>query len=148
MMAQLREIIPGAEMWPRFERNVSARFEARVVMVEIAEGPSLFFDGMAGARMPIVTAHGEGYAGSGEEMAAMRYIDTYGRVTQTYPLNPNGSVGGVAGLGSTDGRALIVIPHPERVTQGVNLRWVGLGTRTLAASPWQRMFDNARKWVN
>jgi len=148
MMAQLREIIPGAEMWPRFERNVSARFEARVVMVEIAEGPSLFFDGMAGARMPIVTAHGEGYAGSGEEMAAMRYIDTYGRVTQTYPLNPNGSVGGVAGLGSTDGRALIVMPHPERVTQGVNLRWVGLGTRTLAASPWQRMFDNARKWVN
>jgi phosphoribosylformylglycinamidine synthase len=147
MMAQLKEIVPGAEMWPRFERNVSARFEARVVMVEIADGPSLFFDGMAGARMPIVTAHGEGYAGSGEERATMRYIDTYGRVTQTYPLNPNGSVGGLAGLSSRDGRALIVMPHPERVTQGVNLRWVGLGTRTLAASPWQRMFDNARKWV-
>jgi len=144
MMAQLTEIIPGAEMWPRFERNVSARFEARVVMVEIADGPSLFFDGMAGARMPIVTAHGEGYAGSGEAMAAMRYIDTYGRVTQTYPLNPNGSVSGIAGLTSTDGRALIVMPHPERVTQGVNLRWVG----RLAASPWQRMFDNARKWVS
>jgi len=147
MMAQLREIIPGAETWPRFERNVSARFEARVCMVEIADGPSLFFAGMTGARMPIVTAHGEGYAASGEEMAAMRYIDTYGRVTQTYPLNPNGSVGGVAGLSSRDGRALIVMPHPERVTQGVNLRWVGLGSRTLAASPWQRMFDNARKWV-
>jgi phosphoribosylformylglycinamidine synthase len=147
MMAQLREIIPGAEVWPRFERNVSARFEARLVMVEIADGPSLFFDGMAGARIPIVTAHGEGYAGSGESMAAMRYIDTYGRVTQMYPLNPNGSVNGIAGLSSADGRALIVMPHPERVTQGVNLRWVGLGTRTLAASPWQRMFDNARKWV-
>jgi len=147
MMAQLREIIPGAEMWPRFERNFSTRFEARVVMVEIAEGPSLFFAGMAGARMPIVTAHGEGYAASGEEMAAMRYIDTYGRVTQTYPLNPNGSVGGLAGLSSRDGRALIVMPHPERVTQGANLRWVGLGTRTLPASPWQRMFDNARKWI-
>lgn len=147
MMAQLREIVPGAEMWPRFERNVSARFEARVCMVEIAESPSLFFAGMAGARMPIVTAHGEGYAASGEAMAAMRYIDTYGRVTETYPLNPNGSVGGVAGLGSRDGRALIVMPHPERVTLGVNLRWVGLGTSTLAASPWQRIFDNARKWV-
>jgi phosphoribosylformylglycinamidine synthase len=147
MMAQLKEIVPGAEAWPRFERNVSARFEARVCMVEIAEGPSLFFAGMAGARMPIVTAHGEGHAASGEEMAAMRYIDTYGRVTQTYPLNPNGSVNGIAGLSSRDGRALIVMPHPERVTQGVNLRWVGLGTRTLAASPWQRMFDNARKWV-
>jgi phosphoribosylformylglycinamidine synthase len=147
MMAQLKEIVPGAELWPRFERNLSTRFEARVVMVEIAEGPSLFFAGMAGARMPIVTAHGEGYAASGEEMAAMRYIDTYGRVTQTYPLNPNGSVDGLAGLSSTDGRALIVMPHPERVTQGVNLRWVGLGTRTLASSPWQRMFDNARKWI-
>jgi phosphoribosylformylglycinamidine synthase len=147
MMAQLKEIVPGAEMWPRFERNVSARFEARVCMVEIAEGPSLFFAEMAGARMPIVTAHGEGHAASGEEMAAMRYIDTYGCVTGTYPLNPSGSTGGVAGLSSRDGRALIVMPHPERVTQGVNLRWVGLGTRTLAASPWQRMFDNARKWV-
>jgi phosphoribosylformylglycinamidine synthase len=148
MMAQLGEIIPGAGMWPRFERNISTRFEARVVMVEIAEGPSLFFAGMAGARMPIVTAHGEGYAASGEAMAAMRYIDTYGRVTQTYPLNPNGSVGGLAGLSSRDGRSLIVMPHPERVTQGVNLRWVGLGTRKLPASPWQRMFDNARKWIN
>jgi len=148
MMAQLREIVPGAEAWPRFERNVSARFEARVCMVEIAEGPSLFFAGMAGARMPIVTAHGEGYAASGEELAAMRYIDTYGRVTQTYPLNPNGSVGGLAGLHSADGRALIVMPHPERVTQGVNLRWVGLGTHAQGASAWQRMFDNARKWVS
>jgi phosphoribosylformylglycinamidine synthase len=147
MMAQLREIVPGAEMWPRFERNVSARFEARVCMVEIADTPSLFFAGMAGARMPIVTAHGEGYAASGEELAAMRYIDTYGHVTQTYPLNPNGSVCGLAGLHSRDGRALIVMPHPERVTQGVNLRWLGPGTSTLAASPWQRMFDNARKWV-
>jgi len=144
MMAQLKEIVPGAEAWPRFERNVSARFEARVCMVEIAEGPSLFFAGMAGARMPIVTAHGEGHAASGEEMAAMRYIDTYGRVTQTYPLNPNGSVNGIAGLSSRDGRALIVMPHPERVALGVNHTW----TRTLAASPWQRMFDNARKWVN
>ena len=94
--------------------------------------------------MPIVTAHGEGHAASGEEMAAMRYIDTYGRVTQTYPLNPNGSVNGIAGLSSRDGRALIVMPHPERVALGVNHTW----TRTLAASPWQRMFDNARKWVN
>jgi phosphoribosylformylglycinamidine synthase len=142
MMAQLRSIIPGAATWPTFERNVSARFEARVCMVEIEESPSIFFEGMAGSRVPIVVAHGEGYA-DGRENVALRYIDTYGRVTQQYPLNPNGSVNGIAGLSSEDGRSLIVMPHPERVCLGVQHTW----TRALEHSPWQRMFDNVRRWV-
>jgi len=143
MMAQLRELVPGAAAWPRFTRNTSARFEARICMVEIADSPSLFFAGMAGARVPIVVAHGEGRAADAAEHVALRYIDTYGRVTEHYPLNPNGSTKGVAGLSSEDGRALILMPHPERVALGIAQTW----TRALPHSPWQRMFDNARKWV-
>jgi len=145
MMAQLREIVPGAEAWPHFGRNVSARFEARVCMVEVPESPAIFFDGMAGARMPIVVAHGEGHVArvAPEAVVGLRYIDTYGRQTQTYPLNPSGSVEGVAGLTTQDGRALIVMPHPERVFLGVQHTW----TRELQESPWMRMFENARKWV-
>jgi phosphoribosylformylglycinamidine synthase len=149
MMSQLREIIPGAASWPRFGRNTSARFEARLCMVEIQESPSLFFAGMAGARVPIVTAHGEGHVSSiaADSRVALRYIDTYGKVTEHYPLNPSGSVQGVAGLSSTDGRALIVMPHPERVFLGVQHTWVRDKMREPKDSPWQRMFDNARKWV-
>jgi phosphoribosylformylglycinamidine synthase len=145
MMAQLREIIPGAASWPHFGRNVSARFEARVCMVEIEKSPSLFFADMAGAQMPIVVAHGEGHAEGvvQDDLVGLRYIDTYGKVTEQYPLNPSGSARGVAGLSSADGRALIVMPHPERVFLGVQHTW----TRGLKDSPWQRMFDNARKWV-
>jgi phosphoribosylformylglycinamidine synthase len=145
MMAQLREIVPGAKAWPLFGRNVSARFEARVCMVEVQESPSLFFAGMAGARMPIVVAHGEGHVSGvvDEVVVGLRYIDTYGKVTETYPLNPSGSVQGVAGLSSADGRALIVMPHPERVFRGVQHTW----TRALKESPWMRMFENARSWV-
>ncbi len=145
MMAQLRDIIPGASAWPHFARNVSARFEARVCMVEIQPSPSLFFDGMAGARMPIVVAHGEGHVSTAaaDALIGLRYIDTYSKITEQYPLNPSGSVQGIAGLSSADGRALIVMPHPERVFLGVQHTW----TRELKHSPWQRMFDNARKWV-
>jgi phosphoribosylformylglycinamidine synthase len=145
MMAQLRGIVPGAEAWPHFGRNASSRFEARVCMVEVEESPSLFFAGMAGARMPIAIAHGEGHVSgvAAEAVVGLRYIDTYGHVTQTYPLNPSGSVGGVAGLSSVDGRALIVMPHPERVFLGVQHTW----TRELRESPWMRMFENARAWV-
>jgi phosphoribosylformylglycinamidine synthase len=145
MMSQLSSIIPGAAAWPKFERNVSARFEARLCMVEIEESASLFLQGMAGTRAPIAVAHGEGYVSTLASDAAvgLRYIDTYGKVTQHYPLNPNGSVHGVAGVTSTDGRALILMPHPERIALGVQHTW----TRTLQHSPWQRMFDNARKWV-
>jgi phosphoribosylformylglycinamidine synthase len=145
MMAQLREIVPGAAAWPHFGRNVSARFEARVCMVEVPESPAIFFDGMAGARMPVVVAHGEGHVASvaSDAVVGLRYIDTYGKQTQTYPLNPSGSVEGIAGLTTTDGRALIVMPHPERVFLGVQHTW----KRELKESPWMRMFENARKWV-
>jgi phosphoribosylformylglycinamidine synthase len=145
MMAQLRDIVPGASAWPRFERNVSSRFEARICMVEIPDSPSIFFRDMAGSKIPIAVAHGEGYvaASSADAIVGLRYIDTYGHSTQHYPLNPNGSVQGIAGLSSQDGRALIVMPHPERVALGTGHTW----TRKLQHSPWQRMFDNARKWV-
>jgi len=145
MMAQLRDMIPGAAGWPLFGRNTSARFEARVCMVEIVESPSLFFEGMAGSQVPIAVAHGEGHVDrvAADAVVGLRYIDTYGKTTLHYPLNPSGSVDGVAGLTSADGRALIVMPHPERVFLGVQHTW----TRELKDSPWQRMFDNARKWV-
>jgi phosphoribosylformylglycinamidine synthase len=145
MMSQLRGIIPGAAAWPRFERNVSARFEARLCMVEIEDSPSLMLQGMAGARVPIAVAHGEGFVPeiAGDAVVGLRYIDNGGAVTQHYPLNPNGSVQGVAGVTSEDGRALILMPHPERISLGVQHTW----TRALKQSPWQRMFDNARKWV-
>jgi phosphoribosylformylglycinamidine synthase len=145
MMSQLSGIIPGAEAWPRFERNVSARFEARLCMVEIEESSSLFLQGMAGTRAPIAVAHGEGYVSTVANDAAvgLRYIDSYNKITEHYPLNPNGSVQGVAGVSSVDGRALILMPHPERIALSVQHTW----TKTLQHSPWQRLFDNARKWV-
>ncbi len=145
MMAQLREIVPGAASWPHFGRNVSSRFEARLSMVEIQDAPSLFLRGMAGARIPIAVAHGEGHvsAVSEDAVVGLRYIDTWGQVTEQYPANPSGSAAGIAGLSSSDGRALILMPHPERVFLGVQHTW----TRNLRESPWQRMFDNARRWV-
>ena len=145
MLAQLRDIVPGAASWPRFIRNTSSRYEARLCMVEIEQTPSLFFDNMAGSRMPIVVAHGEGHAHNpgASAIPALRYIDTYGKRTEHYPLNPSGSREGVAGFTSEDGRALILMPHPERIALGIQHTW----TRALAHSPWQRLFDNARKWV-
>ena len=145
MMAQLAEIIPGATNWPRFERNLSTRFEARLCMTEIPPTNSLFLQGMAGARIPIVVAHGEGHATHTppQNQIALRYINDYGRPTQTYPQNPSGSPAGTAGVTSTDGRALILMPHPERINLALQNTW----TRRLPASPWQRLFDSARKWV-
>ena len=145
MMAQLRDLVPGAQHWPRFVRNVSSRYEARLCMVEVLPTSSIFLANMTGARMPIVVAHGEGHAThlAPAETIAARYIDTYGRPTQHYPLNPSGSPGGTAALTSADGRALIIMPHPERTSLGLQNTW----TRTLQHSPWQRLFDNARAWV-
>jgi phosphoribosylformylglycinamidine synthase len=145
MMAQLRNLIPGAEHWPRFVRNLSSRYEARLCMVEIQPTTSLFLSNMPGSRMPIVVAHGEGHATSlaPVEIIAARYIDTYGQITETYPLNPSESPDGTAALTSADGRALIIMPHPERTSLGVQNTW----TRALEHSPWQRLFDNARAWV-
>lgn len=151
MMSQLSMMIPGARHWPRFERNASEQFEARLVMVEVVESPSIFLAGMAGSRMPIAIAHGEGRAvfrseeDHAQALVAMRYVDSQGRPTERYPYNPNGSPGGITGLTTPDGRFTILMPHPERVRRTVQLSWQppGLGED----SPWMRMFRNARRWL-
>ncbi len=151
MMSQLASLIPGAQHWPRFERNASEQFEGRLVMVEVPESPSLFFAGMAGSRMPIANAHGEGRAvfrsteDAARAMVALRYVDSLGVPTERYPYNPNGSPGGVTGLTTSDGRFTIVMPHPERVRRTVQMSWK---PATLGEdSPWMRMFRNARRWL-
>jgi phosphoribosylformylglycinamidine synthase len=151
MMSNLRELIPGAKGWPRFMRNRSEQFEARFVMVEVTPSPSLFFSGMAGSRMAIATAHGEGRAcfdpeeAQARAMVALRFVDNRGEPTETYPLNPNGSPGGITGLTTADGRFTILMPHPERVFRTVQQSWHPDGWGE--DSPWMRMFRNARKWV-
>ncbi len=154
MMSALKELIPGADAWPRFERNRVEQFEARFTMVEIPESPSLFFSGMGGSRTPIVVSHGEGRAefDSAEQQAgarvAMRYLDNAGNggnATEVYPYNPNGSPAGITGVTTADGRFTIMMPHPERLFRTVQMSWHpdDLGED----SPWMRMFRNARKWV-
>ena len=149
MMSQLRELIPGAEHWPRFVKNRSEQFEARFVMVEVVPSPSLFFAGMAGSRMAIATAHGEGRAvfdsSEAKAIAALRFVDNRGAPTEIYPLNPNGSPGGITGLTTQDGRFTILMPHAERVFRTVQQSWHPQGWGE--DSPWMRMFRNARKWV-
>jgi phosphoribosylformylglycinamidine synthase len=151
MMSHLRELIPGAEHWPRFIRNRSEQFEARFVMVEIVASPSLFFTGMAGSRMAIATAHGEGRALFDSQQArasadlTLRFVDNRGVPTEIYPLNPNGSPQGITGLTTPDGRFNVLMPHPERVFRTVQQSWHPEGWGE--DSPWMRMFRNARKWV-
>jgi phosphoribosylformylglycinamidine synthase len=153
MMSNLRELIPGAETWPHFVRNKSEQFEARTAMLEVLPSPSIFLDGMAGSRMPIAVAHGEGYAEFRDEahvdralpLAALRYVDNYGRPTEYYPYNPNGSPRGITGLTTPDGRYTIVMPHPERVVRTVNNSWHPQEWGD--DGPWLRIFRNARKWV-
>ncbi len=153
MMSNLHEIIPGAENWPHFARNRSEQFEARFVMVEVQPSPSIFFNGMAGSRMPIVVSHGEGYADfsdskrlkSSQKLVTLRYVDNRGDVTETYPLNPNGSPQGITGLTTADGRFSIMMPHPERVFRAVQNSWCPQEWEENGA--WLRMFQNARKWV-
>jgi len=151
MMSNLHAIIPGAENWPHFVRNKSEQFEARFVMVEVTQSPSLFLDGMAGSRMPIVVAHGEGYAEFGSEQqmnaaqVALRYVDNRGQPTGNYPANPNSSPRGITGLTTPDGRFTIMMPHPERVFRSVQHSWHPAEWRE--DGPWARMFRNARKWV-
>jgi phosphoribosylformylglycinamidine synthase len=150
MMAQLRELIPGAELWPSFVRNLSEQFEARLVMVEILESPSVLLTGMAGSRIPIVTAHGEGRAITGPEadrLAVLRYIDNDGRPAESYPANPNGSSRGLNGFTNQDGRVTIIMPHPERVFLRKQLSWLPDDWRH-EDSPWMRLFRNARDWVD
>ena len=149
MMSNLRGLVPGAEHWPRFVNNRSEQFEARLVMVEVMRSPSLFFSGMAGSRMAIATAHGEGRAlfdsTRGKAIVALRFVDNRGVPTETYPLNPNGSPEGITGLTTADGRFTILMPHPERVFRTVQQSWHPQGWGE--DSPWMRMFRNARKWV-
>jgi len=152
MMAALKEIIPGAQHWPVFGGNRSAQFEARSVMVEVLESPSILLRGMAGSRMPIVTAHGEGRAqfASPEDMkqalVALRFVDNHGRATELHPLNPNGSPAGITGLTTPDGRFTIVMPHPERVFRTAQMSWAP--DRAGEDSPWMQIFYNARRWVD
>jgi phosphoribosylformylglycinamidine synthase len=149
-LAALKEIIPGAENWPEFLRNESEQFEARLVTVQINETPSIFFKGMAGSQLPIPVAHGEGRAefhGSNvsKNLIAAQYVDNYGKVTESYPANPNGSQDGVTALTTPDGRATIIMPHPERVFLAKQLSYhpPDWGEN----SPWFQMFLNARAWV-
>ncbi len=156
MLSQLKEMIPGADAWPRFVRNLSEQFEARVVMVEVLDSPSILFQGMAGSRLPIVTAHGEGRARFDRDedaartldagVVTLRYIDNRGGPAENYPANPNGSPLGITGLTSRDGRATIVMPHPERAFLRKQYSWLAPGW-THAAGPWLRIFENARRWL-
>ena len=151
MFAELADIIPGAQDWPRFTQNQSNRFEARLSMVEVLESPSLFLQGMAGSRLPIAVAHGEGYAnfqfrGNAEQVVkAMRYVDNHGQPTEQYPFNPNGSAGGLTAVTTADGRFTAMMPHPERVFRNVQMSWTN-GDKS-EFSPWMRVWRNARKWL-
>ncbi|MDH7454527.1 phosphoribosylformylglycinamidine synthase [Luteimonas composti] len=148
MMSQLRAIIPGAGHWPRFLRNRSEQFEGRLGLLEVVESPSLFLAGMAGSRIPVVVAHGEGRAvfddaaDRAAAAVALRYVEGDGGAATTYPANPNGSTDAIAGLTSRDGRATILMPHPERTLRSLNFSWAP--TQWPDASPWLRMFRNAR----
>ena len=151
MFAALGELIPGAEAWPRFTRNRSEQYEARLTLVEVLESPSIFMTGMAGSRVPIAVAHGEGFANfsargdSAAVQRAMRFVDHHGAPALTYPHNPNGSPDGLTAVTTPDGRFTAMMPHPERVSRNVQLSWTS--GRIEDESPWLRMFRNARVWV-
>jgi phosphoribosylformylglycinamidine synthase len=154
MLAALRELIPGTELWPKFLRNRSDQFEARVSLVEIVASPSVLLSGMAGSRLPIVVSHGEGRAAFASEdtldacdaaLTALRFVDHRGGPAARYPANPNGSPRGIAGLCNADGRVTVMMPHPERVFRTTQLSWHPADWGE--CSPWQRLFDNARAWV-
>ena len=150
MLSQLKDIIPGAQHWPKFLRNASEQYEARVCTLEVLDSPSIFFKGMAGSRIPVAVAHGEGRVSFPHECSpsksggAVRFVDNRGKPTESYPLNPNGSPGGLAGFTAADGRVTILMPHPERVFRSVQMSWCPDSWGE--DSPWMRMFRNARVW--
>lgn len=156
MMANLAEIIPGAEGWPKFRRNESEQFEARLSMVRVPQSPSLILADMAGSSLPVVVSHGEGRADfahlglpenqvAGSLKTAMQYIDGQGKPTQTYPLNPNGSPDAIAAVTTADGRVTIMMPHPERVYRSAQMSWLPEEWRDSELAGWYRMFATARK---
>jgi phosphoribosylformylglycinamidine synthase len=146
-LSRLKELIPGADHWPRFLRNRSEQFEARLGMVEVLPSPSILLKGMSGSHLPIAVAHGEGRANNvdNEAQVALRFVDHHGRPSERYPFNPNGSPGGATGFTTTDGRATIMMPHPERVFRAAQLSWAPSDWTN--NGPWMRLFDNARTWV-
>jgi phosphoribosylformylglycinamidine synthase len=150
MLSQLKDIIPGAKHWPKFLRNASEQYEARLCTLEVLDSPSVFFKGMAGSRIPVAVAHGEGRVSfphacsPSKSGGAVRFVDNRGKPTENYPLNPNGSPGGLAGFTAADGRVTILMPHPERVFRSVQLSWHPESWGE--DSPWMRMFRNARVW--
>ncbi len=155
MVSQLKDMIPGAQHFPRFVRNTSEQFEGRSAMLQLESSPSIFFTGMAGSQLPVAVAHGEGRAEFAAEsdahalnqssLIAARWIDNYGKVTEHYPANPNGSPFGICSVTTTDGRVTVIMPHPERVHRSVQHSWAP--TEWGEDSPWMRMFRNARVWV-
>ncbi|SDN81714.1 phosphoribosylformylglycinamidine synthase [Vreelandella arcis] len=155
MLSQLKTLIPGAEDWPAFVRNESEQFEARLSMVRVEKSPSILLAGMEGSQLPIAVAHGEGQAAfrdsahlrrmQSSSQVAMRFVDNYGQVTTRYPANPNGSPSGITGLTSTDGRATIMMPHPERVARAVTNSW--RPSEWTEDGAWLRLFRNARAWL-
>ena len=155
MMSQLKDLIPGADHWPRFVRNLSEQFEARLNMVEVLESNSIFLNGMEGSMIPIATSHGEGrvqYSNDGDMNAlieasgvTIRYVDNFGQPAIHYPDNPNGSDSGFAGFCSEDGRSTIMMPHPERVMRTEQFSWCPDDWKD--HGPWARFFVNARDWI-
>jgi phosphoribosylformylglycinamidine synthase len=160
MLSQLSEIIPGTEDWPYFTKNISEQYESRLVQVEVMPTKSIFFQGMEGSQLPIVVAHGEGYANftqkgsidqlTNKGLTALRYTDHYGQATEKFPFNPNGSPQGITSVTTEDGRFTVLMPHPERVFRVAQMSWHPKEWAQLedGLSPWIRMFQNARSWVN
>ncbi|MEX3526404.1 MAG: phosphoribosylformylglycinamidine synthase [Burkholderia sp.] len=151
MLSSLASMIPGAEAWPKFTRNKSEQFEARFSFVEVQSSPSLFFAGMEGSRIPVAVAHGEGFADfsqqgdAGRVAVAMRFVDHRGEASERYPFNPNGSPQGITSVTTADGRFTVLMPHMERVHRTVQMSWAPEGWGE--ASPWMRVFRNARRWL-
>ena len=156
MMSNLAEIIPGAEGWAKFKRNESEQFEARLSMVRVPKSPSLILGEMAGSALPVVVSHGEGRADfahlglpenqvPGSLHIALQYTDGLGEVTQQYPLNPNGSPQGIAGITTADGRVTIMMPHPERVYRTAQMSWCPEEWKAFELGGWYRLFAAARK---
>jgi phosphoribosylformylglycinamidine synthase len=154
MLSNLHELIPGAGHWPHFVRNRSEQFEARLVMAEVLDSPSILLRGMAGSRMPIAVAHGEGRAefrdaahlASTRGLVCLRFVEGTGEPAARYPANPNGSPEGIAGLASRDGRVTIMMPHPERVFRAAQFSW--RPDAWAEDGPWLRLFRNARVWLD